>query len=64
MIRSLVERITLHDDGDEWRAKIRGELAAILMLAGVAVRVSVAIGGVAWLVCDFLMESGSRAVCK
>jgi hypothetical protein len=46
------------------RTKIRGELAAILTLAGVVVCVSVAIGGTAWLVCDFPMESGSRAVCK
>jgi site-specific DNA recombinase len=33
LVRSLVESITLHPDGDGQRIEIRGELAAILALS-------------------------------
>ncbi len=39
LVRSLIEHITLTPDGNRQRAEVRGELAAILALAGGAANV-------------------------
>ena len=59
LVRGLVERVTLHPEGDGQRVEVRGELAAILSLAQGAKRAGGGVGSVAVLCEQIKLVAGA-----